>query len=370
MQETTKTKVPITVMVASILNYAGAFSSVVILWSLFNHPVGLFFIFNFNLHRLFIGPVGLFLFLVYLGGGYILGVTGGLILYFILILFSSIFFIFLANELLKGKKWSYALQVVLSSIFIFLTVFSLEFSLTGLDLSITLLTLTTASYISANFLFNKKVKEFYSDIGKYHVVQVNKRFIILIAIAYLVVLTSLLLFFNNKYNSQAELNKESVSRASPNQKMVMPKGMEIIAETQHGTIKIIADDTFTRTYVWGNCSRTETLEPQLESLGATSPPINPKWELCEGINGSLSEERQMHFTTAEEAVSWINKQYDHEIGSAVYRNDGLYVSLRKTMSPGGRTGILEVNVRQILINGAKPMVLSGSDDSKIKVKTQ
>jgi hypothetical protein len=180
--------------------------------------------------------------------------------------------------------------------------------------------------------------------------------------------------FNSKSKSPTELNKQAISRATPEQEMVMTKGMVITAETPEGNIEIVADDDYMRTYSWDDCTRTQTLFPRKErwygSLGAYFPGPNPSWKFCEGIDGSLLEEGQMHFSTASEAISWINSGSKFEKGSAVYKNDGLLVSFSKSIHPSGKTGVLKVSVWQILINNEKLTSLTDGNDSKIEVKIQ
>lgn len=368
MQET-ENKVPIVLKAASILNYAAAISAVVILWSIFFNPAGSFLEFNSNLHTLFMGSAGSLLFLVYFGAGFF---GGGLTLYFVLLALYCLLAISIANGLLKGKRWSRKMQIILSSVFIFFSIISLISSIGTLELSIKVFVLIVNAYILFG-MFGKRIKNMFLENNPL-LFQTKKIQIILLSIVYVVILSSVLFGFNSKSQSPAELNKQAISSATPEQEMVMTKGMEITAETSEGNIKIVADGDFMRTYSWDDCTRTQTLFPRKErwygSLGAYFPGPNPSWEFCKGIDGSLLEEGQMHFNTANEAISWINSGSNFDKGSAVYRNDGLLVSFSKSIHPSGKTGILKVNVWQILINNEKPTSLTGGNDSKIEVKIQ
>jgi len=370
MSEQTEAKTPIALKITALINYAGAFSAFAILWSIFSNPAGSYMVFNLNLHILFMGSVGSLLNIIYFGAGFFGG--GLIILYFIFLALYCLLLFVVANSLLSGKKWSRVIQIRLSSIYILFSALSVISSIGAIEVSIKLFIILVNIFIFVSLVFNKKIKEYFLNSEQIQLSQIKKIPIILVAIIYVLLLTSLLFFINNKSQSKVELNQESVSNSIPEQEMVMTKDMQISAETPQGVVKIVADDSFTRTYTWGNCVRTQTLFPRKErwygSLGAYFPGPNPSWKFCEGIDGALLEEGQMHFNTVEETISWINSGSKFEKGSAIYNNEGLLVSFSKSIHPSGNTGILKVSVWQLYINDTKALNLSGSSNGKITVK--
>jgi hypothetical protein len=372
MPESIEIKIPTAVKLTAFLNYVAAFSSIVIIWSLFNNPAGSYLSFNSNLHTFFLGPAGSLLFIIYFGSGFI---GGGLTPYFIALAMYCSFVLYIANGLQNGNKFTQNIQKILSSIFIFFSALSIVLSITSIFDSkfyISIYWLTISILIYLVFNKNDKVNDFFSNREQFKLQKFEKIKLITLSISYLILSTLIILYFNNRSQDLFELNKASNSNAIPEQEMVMNKGMKIAAATTNGKIEISAEDSFIRTYSWGSCVRTQTLFPRKKrwygSLGAYFPGPNPSWKLCEGIDGSLLEEGQMHFNTVDEAMLWINSGSKFEKGTSVYNNDGLLVNFSKSIHPSGETGILKVNVWQIYINGSKPNGLNGSDDSKITIE--
>jgi hypothetical protein len=141
--------------------------------------------------------------------------------------------------------------------------------------------------------------------------------------------------------------------------IVMSKGMQITAKTPEGKIVIIAGGDYERIYKWGNCITKVTHYPRKQrwdgSKGIYYPAFNCKE--CNGIKLVNAEEGQQHFDNIHSAIEWIKSKR----GLCVYRNDGLVVGWDVWYQ------ILSVEVWQILINGEKPTILEGSNDSLIAV---
>ena len=150
--------------------------------------------------------------------------------------------------------------------------------------------------------------------------------------------------------------------------LVMQPGMTITAQTRTGTIAITAGPDLKRSYAWEGASRSATLEPRTErwygSLGAYYPGPGEHWAEHNGITRGVLQEGQQHFGSEQQATDWLRKQSDYY--PTVYRDDGLVVSFGKVL-PRRQ---LNVEVWQILIQGAKPEKLPGSDNSKINVTNE
>ena len=346
----TKTETPLAIKLISFLNYAGALSSLVILYSLFFNLAGEFLSFNSSLHTFFLGGVGSFLFILYFGAGF---VGSSLNVYFILLILYSIFLFILAESLLRGKTWARTVQVVLSVISILLLLWQITI---GFDL-LSFLVILLNAIILLYLLFNKTVKDFFESSEKTKLIMSQRMKILGLVIVYMFII---ILIFNFIYLSEKQF------RLNPSQEIVMSKGMEITATTSEGTIKILAEDNLKRTYTWENCVRSQILSPRQERqngiLGAYFYGPNPIWKECNDIDGAILEEGQLHFSSVDGALEWIKKDASVDISPKVYNDDGLLIVFYK----GGR-GDLQVQVWQILINGSKPSKLEGSDNSKISI---
>ena len=161
--------------------------------------------------------------------------------------------------------------------------------------------------------------------------------------------------------------KQPEPKLNPNQEIVMSKGMEIQATTSEGTIKILAEGALKRTYSWENCKRSQILYPRNEhwygTYGVYFAGPNPSWKECNGIDGAVLEEGQLHFKSADEALDWIKSDARVDIFPKVYNDQGLLIVFYK-----GHRKDLQVQVWQILINGAKPSKLEGSENNKILLR--
>lgn len=146
--------------------------------------------------------------------------------------------------------------------------------------------------------------------------------------------------------------------------VVMAPGASISAETATGMITIKAGKGLLRSYTWEGATRSVEMGARkvrwYGSLGLAFPGPGDHWKEHNGITRGVLEEGQMRFTTVAAAMKWIN---DRSKGTPlVYRNDGLLVAFGKNLSRKQ----LNVEVWQIFINGRKPTVLDGSQDSKIR----
>ena len=146
--------------------------------------------------------------------------------------------------------------------------------------------------------------------------------------------------------------------------LVMTKGDRIRFTGDRGVMSIWAGSDLGRSYEWKGFNRDAFLEARTEVVagvrevhfrGSTSWQSMPHDDTD---SGEFREGRRK-FTTMEEATGWLRLQSDNL--PTVYRNDGLVVSCGRDAK---RRKIM-VEVWQILVNGNKPTVLPGSDDSKI-----
>jgi len=145
--------------------------------------------------------------------------------------------------------------------------------------------------------------------------------------------------------------------------IVMPEGMTITAETEHGKITIVAGTGFERSYTWGGGTRSVTMLPRkkrwLGSLGLYFPGEGNHWKEHNEITRGVLEEGYQNFGSIDETHEWITKKVHW---GAVYRDDGLLVNFHKSKGAGGA---LHVGVWQILVDEQKPRSLAGSENAKL-----
>jgi ankyrin repeat protein len=155
-------------------------------------------------------------------------------------------------------------------------------------------------------------------------------------------------------------------RLPADDELVMSPGMRITAKTSVGTIAITAVDEQTRSYTWEGATRAVERSPATERFFAEDGLFfkgkGDHWRDHHGITRGLTKEANKLFITLEDAMEWIKEP---ERASFVYRGDGLMVGWGKIAD----AKLLTVEVWQILIDGKKPMRLSGSQDDKIVVET-
>lgn len=176
-------------------------------------------------------------------------------------------------------------------------------------------------------------------------------------------------------------SKDSIPEVPARSEIVMSSGMKIIATTSVGTITITADKGLKRSYTWEGATRSVIMYPRYErwfgNLGIYYPGPGYHWKEHNGIRRAVVEEGQQHFSTVEEALTWIRSR---EEGLAyierktkkhlvyrmpfVYTDDGLAVGWTKVL-PRSQ---LNVDVWQIYIDGKKPVKLPDSNNDKIVVE--
>jgi hypothetical protein len=148
--------------------------------------------------------------------------------------------------------------------------------------------------------------------------------------------------------------------------VVMTRGMVISARTPEGEISIRAGEGFERSYTWAGATRSLEMWPRRKrwygSLGLYYPGPGQHWKMHDGITRAVVEEGQQHFSSVEEALSWLRSRNRGWL-DYVYRDDGLVVGWKRV--PSRRQ--LNVEVWQILIQGSKPAKLDGSDNDRIRV---
>ena len=149
--------------------------------------------------------------------------------------------------------------------------------------------------------------------------------------------------------------------------LAMKPGERITIHNAVGTLSITALDGLTRAYTWEGATRLAVLFPRDErwygSLGIYNPGAGDMWEEHNGITRPVVEEGQQHFDSVAQALQYANGQGGGS-GVYVYRDDGLMVGWSK--EPDRRQ--LNVEVWQLVVDGAKPTKLPGSADNEITVE--
>ena len=151
--------------------------------------------------------------------------------------------------------------------------------------------------------------------------------------------------------------------------IVMSANMQITADTPVGTITITAGQGFNRCYTWEGATGCIELGPQEAPWLGLAAEGNPfLWRTHNGINRIVVIEGQQHFSSVDEFKKWTGffrrgyfKRVDEPL---VYRDDGLLVGWSKVLA----RCLLDVDVRQIYIDGRKPDKLPGSQNDKISVR--
>lgn len=172
-----------------------------------------------------------------------------------------------------------------------------------------------------------------------------------------------------------QLSEYFLSKAIiPKTRTVMEPGMEILAQTSSQQIRIKAGEALLRTYVVDNCDRTVTLTPRIDewmgsqgaySAGLYVPSLGnillaSKDQNCPN-DRILGDESERDFNSEKEAVNWLNRWKRDNLA---YNNSGLVVTWEKNESQNK----FNIDIWQVLINGKKPSILEGANDSSIQVK--
>lgn len=136
-----------------------------------------------------------------------------------------------------------------------------------------------------------------------------------------------------------------------NNEVVMPPNAKIEATTKDGNIVIKSGKGLKRYYNWDGATRSVVMWPRPSrwygSLGMYYPGPGFHWLPHNGIKRGVLNEGQKHFSTAEDAVKWLNQSNNND---CVYRDDGLAVCFSKYL-PRHQ---LNVDVWQIYIEGKTP----------------
>ena len=174
-----------------------------------------------------------------------------------------------------------------------------------------------------------------------------------------------------------ERGKEPADKPRIVNEIVMVPGMEITATTELGRITIDAGTELQRTYRWDGCEGTVEMWRRRRrwygSLGIYYPGPGDHWKDCGGITRAVVDENWWHFNSVEAALKGIqeaNDGYNSYNGNKkpiryyVYTDDGLVVMWSKT--PERKQ--LNVEVRQVLIDGRKPAGLPGSRNNDLSIR--
>jgi hypothetical protein len=147
--------------------------------------------------------------------------------------------------------------------------------------------------------------------------------------------------------------------------VVMAAGSSISVTTSDGSLSVTAGRGLKRCYTWEGATRCVEMEPRDErwygSYGLYFPGPGDHWAEHNGITRAVTEEGQQHFKSVPEALKWL---HEFRNVSLVYRHDGLAVGWGKVL-PRKQ---LNVEVWQVFIDGKKPDVLPGAQDSLITVR--
>lgn len=164
--------------------------------------------------------------------------------------------------------------------------------------------------------------------------------------------------------------RQALQPLPPNE-IVMNEGMQIIATNDVGTMTITAGKGYKRYYTWEGDTRSVTMYPRKErwygKYGIYFPGTGNHWNAHNRITRGVLEEAEMHFSTMEEALTFIRHPW--RIGFVVYRDDGLVVYWKKAMRSSDEPGsTLSVEVWQVFVAGKKPQSLPGSQNDRLIVR--
>jgi hypothetical protein len=174
-----------------------------------------------------------------------------------------------------------------------------------------------------------------------------------------------------------EQGKRQADKPRLANEIVMVPGMEISATNELGKITIVAGPDLQRTYRWESCEGSLEMVPRRKrwygSLGIYYPGPGDHWKECGGITRAVVEECWWHHDSVEAALKEIrnaDEGYNSYNGNKksiryyVYTDDGLVVMWSKT--PERKQ--LNVEVRQILIDGRKPTRMPGSHNENFAIR--
>ena len=159
-----------------------------------------------------------------------------------------------------------------------------------------------------------------------------------------------------------------------NEIVLMP-GMTIEGCNGIGTIRILADSAYERTFEWNSFQRSVEMWPRAKrwygSLGLYYPGPGRHWQDADGIRRAVVNEGRHYFDGEEDAIAWLKEQnssyngYNNttNVQYVVYTNDGLAVCWGKTLEREQ----LNVDIWLVIVRGQRPHNLPGSNDAAISV---
>jgi hypothetical protein len=153
-------------------------------------------------------------------------------------------------------------------------------------------------------------------------------------------------------------------RVTPEHEIVMKAGDVLHAKTRNGSITITAGPETERTFRWQGCEWRLKLfarpAPFQGRFGIYRPGDN-RLPTCRGLYRINAEECHWHFDSVDQVLEKLNNSYWKDYLGSVWTHDGLVVGMGET--PERRQ--FDVEVRQILVRGKKPVGLPGASDSRI-----
>lgn len=148
--------------------------------------------------------------------------------------------------------------------------------------------------------------------------------------------------------------------------IVMTSGMQIIARTANGEIKIRAGQGYERFYTWDGATRSAKLWQRKQrwwgSLGIYYPGPDEHWKPNNGITRGVLNEGVLWFKTVDDALNWIKRARSTGV-DCVFTDDGLLIVFGKL--PARKQ--VNVDVWQIMVAGEKPRLLPGSKNDLVSV---
>lgn len=149
--------------------------------------------------------------------------------------------------------------------------------------------------------------------------------------------------------------------------LVMREGATIEARKENASVMVTSGKGFERTYEWERCKLKSDMVARKKrwygSMGIydAAPSFGLSTGGCSGISRTVVGEGQIHFDDLQFAQKWIERH--PKSYKTVWTNDGLLVSWN--IVPGRQQ--LSVDVWLMCINGKRPKLLAGSNDSAITV---
>jgi hypothetical protein len=147
----------------------------------------------------------------------------------------------------------------------------------------------------------------------------------------------------------------------------MREGATIEARKENTSVIVTSGKGLDRTYEWDACQLKSDMVPRKQrwygSMGIydAAPSFGLPTRGCSGVFRTVVEEGQIHFNDLQFAQKWIERR--PKSYNTVWTNDGLLISWN--IVPGRRQ--LSVDVWLMCINGKRPKLLVGANDSAVTV---